>query len=462
MKEKTTFRQIGFGIAVFLVITAALLIGIKEDIVVLEAALLFGTAVLLLLLKEPTWIIYLQIIYCCINKFLISQFGAPDMINYATDLLTILGFLMALKHLYEKREKTYTLIPMIIAILFFAVGTLSSAIHQVPAVLLLWSYRNLMRFFLFFFSCVVLLNFEDIKKMLKIFSFMFWVNIGVASVQFWILGYEQDHLGGIFGTNLGCNGYLNTFLCIYLAYVCVQYMARKMTFAYFLAASGGSLYLAALSELKFLFIEFVMILMISILVSRFSPRVVLMVIGACVGLVIGLQLFNTYFPGWEFSLEQINDYAGTGGYTNATDLNRMTALQTITKNFFQDPQEFLLGMGLGSCENSSYFQSTFYLQYGERLHYTFLLHAFTLLETGWIGFILFLLFFVSVGVTAWRYSKIVLPERKTACLISAIVAVTCVVQCFYNNALRVENGGYLAFLILAVPFICRKGREQKC
>ena len=461
MQRKISFKQAAVCIIGFIITAGILLFGIKEDIVGLEAALFAGTGILLITSREPSWLIYLQIIYCSFNKLIISQFGAPDMINYATDILMIFSFFFAIKQLYERREKTYILIPMIIAAAFFLLGTVSAMLHQVPVLLTLWSYRNLLRFFLFFFSCVVLLNSKDAKNMLKIFTFMFWLNFIVVSVQFWIQDYKQDNLGGIFGTDMGCNGHLNTFLCIYLAYVCVQYMARRMSFVYFLIVSGASLYIAALSELKFLFIEYVFILFMSILISRFSFRVVLMVIGAGIGLFIGLQLFNTYFPGWEFTVEQIMDYAGTGGYSTETDLNRITALQTVSQYFLRGTQNLLFGMGLGSCETSSYFQSTFFLQYGERLHYNYLLHAFTLLETGWIGLILFLGFFVSVGTLAWKYSKAVPSDRKTLCLTAMIMAAVCLTQCFYNNALRVENSGYLAFFVLAIPFICRKeeGRE---
>lgn len=458
MQRKISLKQTIVCIIGFLIITGILLFGIKEDMVVNMAALFVGAGILLIAVKESTWLIYLQIIYCFINKLMISQFGAPDMINYVTDLLMIISFLLAVKQLYERQEKTYIFVPMAIAVLFFSIGTVSSILHQVPILLIVWSYRNLMRFFLFFFSCAVLLSYEDVKNLWKIFGYMFWLNFIVASIQFWIQGYKQDNLGGIFGTDMGCNGYLNTFLCIYLAYVCVQYMAHKLSFVYFLLVSGGSLYIAALSELKFLFIEYVIILFMSILVSKFSLRIVFMIIGASIGLFIGLQLFNTYFPGWEFTLDQIMDYAGTGGYSTETDLNRITALQTVTQSFLKNPVEFLLGMGLGSCETSSYFQSDFYQQYGDRLHYTYLLHAFTLLETGWIGFFLFLAFFTSIVILAWKYRQIVSPERKTACLSALIVAATCLIQCFYNNALRVENSGYLAFFVLAVPFICRKER----
>lgn len=456
MEKKIRVKQLSIGILCSIIIIGMLLLGIRENLLGIETALLVGTGVLILLIKEPAWLIYLQILYCCVNKVVISQFGAPEVINYATDVLMLLSFLLAVKQLYERRKKTYLLVPLMIAALFFGFGTVSAILHDVPILLLLWSYRNLMRFFFFFFSCVVLLKYEDVKKIGKIFSVIFFLNVVVVSIQFWIQGYSQDNLGGLFGTDMGCNGHMNTFLYLYLAYICMRYMAHKISFRYFLLVSAGSLYIAALSELKFLFIEYVLILIMSILLSRFSLRVVLMITGACVGLYLGLQLFNTYFPGWEFSVDQIMDYAGSGGYSTATDLNRLTALQTVTQSFLQDPEDLLFGLGLGSCETSSFFQSAFFQRYGERLHYTYMIHAFTLLETGWIGFTLFLGFFVSIGILAWRFGKKVILERKIFCLTTVIVAAMCVIQCFYNNALRVENSGYLVFFALSVPFICRK------
>lgn len=456
MKTKISISHLGIGVIISVIVIGMFLIGLQKDLVGIETGLFAGTGILLLIVREPSWLIYLQIIYCCINKIMISQFGAPDMINYATDVLMILSFFMAVKQLYEKKEKTYILIPVIFAVLFFGIGTISAVSQRVPVLLMLWSYRNLMRFFLFFFSCVVLLKYDDVKIIGRIFSAMFFLNVFVVSVQFWILGYAQDNLGGLFGTDMGCNGHMNTFLCIYLAYICVRYMGKRASLSYFSLISAGSLYIAALSELKFLFVEYVVILILSILLSRFSLRVLFMVVGACIGLYIGLQLFNMYFPGWEFSVNQIMDYAGSGGYSTDTDLNRLTALQTVTDIFLQKPQNFLFGLGLGSCETSSFFQSAFFQQYGERLHYTYMIHAFTLLETGWIGLILFLAFFASIGVLGWTFQKDMPPEKKLYCAITVIVAVMCIGQCFYNNALRVENSGYLAFFVLSIPFIVRK------
>lgn len=173
MEKKIKVKQLGIGFISCIIVIGMLLVGIKEDLVGMETALFVGTGVLILLMKEPVWLIYLQILYCCVNKFIISQFGAPDAINYVTDVLMILSFLMALKQLYEKRKKTYLGVPLVFAALFFGLGTISAILHEVPILLLLWSYRNLMRFFLFLFSCVVLLNYEDVERLGKIFPFCF-------------------------------------------------------------------------------------------------------------------------------------------------------------------------------------------------------------------------------------------------------------------------------------------------
>ena len=240
----------------------------------------------------------------------------------------------------------------------------------------------------------------------------------------------------------------------------MAYIAKQMSLLSFCFISAGALYIAALSELKFFFIEFVCMLFLAILVSRFSWRILLMVIGAIIGLFIGLELFNTYFPGWDFSLEQIWEYAGQGGYSTQYDLNRMTAIQRLSNEFLRGTEERLFGWGLGSCETSSFFNSSFFSLYGEGLHYTYLLQAFLFLETGWIGLLLFLVFFVSIFLLARNFWKKLSGERKSYCRTGAVVAAMCVIHCFYNNALRVENSGYLAYLMLAVPFICRKRKKD--
>ncbi|MBM6736532.1 hypothetical protein [Faecalicatena fissicatena] len=446
-------------IAGYAIVFAMMFIGIREDYMILETAALCGGGCILLLLRRPAWIIYLMIFYCCVEKWMISQFGMPDSLDLAMDLMMLLCLGLALKTLFEKNDRYYFVFPLVLAGAFFVIGMLSALFQQVDILLICWSYRNLMRFFLFFFSCVVILDVDDVENLMRLFSWLFHANILIVSFQFWIQGYSQDNLGGLFGTQMGCNGYMNTYLCIYVSFVCVMYMARRLSFWIFLYVSAGSLYIAALSELKFWFMEYVLILAVSILLTRFSSRTILMLIGAAAGLFIGLQLFNAVFPGWEFSVNQILDYTGQGGYSTETDLNRLTAISRICNEFLHTISQRLFGFGLGSCETSTFFNSGFFQQYGETIHYTYLLQAFLFLETGFVGLFLYLGFYISISAKALIMRRFLDETAQIYCGTAAICAVTCILQVFYNSALRVENSGYLAYFMLAVPFIFMKGRS---
>lgn len=461
MKEFSKTAKILILILAAFLVSIALFVLIREDYLVMATVALVGAGVIILLVRKPAWMVYLLIVFCCVEKFLISQLGFPDAIDYATDLLMMICFVLAIKELIEKRQRYHFANPLLLAIGFFVCGTITALFNQVNLLLLIWSYRNLMRFFIFFFSCAVILEDKDIDNLIKILKIVFHGNIIAVSFQFWIQGYSQDNLGGLFGTQMGCNGYMNTFLCAYVAYICIAYMSKKISFLYFLYVSAGSLYIAALSELKFWFIEFVLILIISVVISKFSVRTLFILLGACVGLYIGFQLFSAIFPGWNFTLDQIVDYAGRGGYSTETDLNRMTAIQRISKEFFYTPMKLLWGYGLGSCETSSFFNSDFFMQYGNSLHYTYLLHAFIFLETGAAGLIMYLAFYVVIFAKALYYRLKVTGVSKIYCGMAAITALSCILQTFYNNALRVENSGYLAYAVLAVPFICMKGEKKE-
>ena len=61
MQRKISLKQIIVCIIGFLVITGMLLFGIKEDMVVNMAALFIGAGILLIAVKESTWLIYYRL-----------------------------------------------------------------------------------------------------------------------------------------------------------------------------------------------------------------------------------------------------------------------------------------------------------------------------------------------------------------------------------------------------------------
>ena len=72
------------------------------------------------------------------------------------------------------------------------------------------------------------------------------------------------------------------------------------------------------------------------------------------------------------------------------------------------------------------------------------------LETGYLGLIAYLSFFVMCFVLARKRMKSGL-SKELLCQISMITSLICIIMVFYNSALRTE-AAYLSFFALSLPF----------
>lgn len=63
---------------------------------------------------------------------------------------------------------------------------------------------------------------RDYSKTKKIYI----INFFICLVEFG-LGYSGDNIGGIFGTQSGCNGYLNLFLIVVSAIYVTEYLEKR-------------------------------------------------------------------------------------------------------------------------------------------------------------------------------------------------------------------------------------------
>ena len=85
--------------------------------------------------------------------------------------------------------------------------------------------------------------------------------------------------------------------------------------------------------------------------------------------------------------------------------------------------------------------------------------AFLVLETGIIGLLLYISFFVAVYFGATKRQKL----GKAAvehCQIARILAFVCIFLLIYNVSLRTE-AAYMMFFVLALPFIDNKSAEAQ-
>lgn len=411
--------------------------------------------------KSASNFIYIQIFYVMIVFFLRDVLGLPSMITYITDVIMVLAFICCLKRVQKSMSAAQAKVQfyIICAIIFFVcVGAIANAADPL---LFVWGARNNLRFFIFFLSCVVLLDFKDVSNIFKMLMVFFWLNVVVMTVEYFVFGLRQDYLGGLFGIAQGCNAYTNILLCFVLCYKVSQFFKAKTSLLNLALYVVAILYLAVLAELKIVYVEFLLILVVSLLINRPNYKTILIIILGTIGVALAIWLLSVYDPKtleFFFESDQIEYYLSGGGYTNSGDLNRFTAIAQIQEMFFSGSWiNTLFGFGLGSCDTSSFafLQSDFFNQY-EYLHYRWFSHAWVYLEQGAIGLILLVLFFVFILFYCIKHRR---TNSNGYMLTAFLFTITTIIGIIYNCALELE-ASYLIAVVSAVPFIIIKSAKK--
>ena len=406
--------------------------------------------------------IWLILIITSFGGLLISTFHVPNFIYYCADLLNILLLFFASRKLKVGRGITSAR-PLIIIFWLFVLNTVIGIIgNGVPAILAVWGVRNVFRYIVFFISCVVLLEVDDILKFDSILQKIYILNAALALIQYFVLGLKGDYIGGIFGTIQGCNGALTIFLNIALAYFVSKYLYGMLKIRYLAIYTVLYFLVAALSETKGNYIFFVMIIAVSIIVTNKSFKTLIITITAVFALVLGAYFLNRYFPG---SLDFLLDWQEANAYMDAsyfgtTTFTRNAALSTANELFFKDNLWlYLFGYGMGACDMSSYFVSPFYQNYGY-MNYRQIGASMTVLQTGYLGLILYFAFFVIIFIISFlQGSKLKDKHGKMIMSATCSIAVFAIVDSFYASLYI--DAGYWLFFALSIPFIVFKALKDR-
>jgi len=403
--------------------------------------------------SQPEWIVLFVLTMPFAFFVLIDVLGLPYSVKYMVDaawMLLVLYMIrgpVVLPNVQVKRLAA-------ISALFFGIGMFVYVFRFQSPFYYLWGFRNNARFFVFFFACVVFVKAHSAEHAFKLFDKMFWINIPVLVYQYLVLGKEQDTLGGVFGVERGCNGYLNVFLIIVVTGSILRYLNGKEKLSSCFFKCAAALVITVFAELKVFVVELALIALLSVLMTRFSLRKVLVVLGTAVGVILTGQLIAARFPAFSdwFRISGILEILSAyGGYTGIDDMNRLTAIP-ISLSYLPTLGEKLFGLGLGNCDYSSFdfLVSPFYAAH-QNLHYTWFSSAFLVLETGLVGLVLYCLFFV------WVYWGTTVREKQgqadpQICQWARILAIMCLVLVIYNASLRTE-AAYMMYFVLALPFL---------
>lgn len=448
-----------FLVLYVLVLAFVSIIAVKKDMALLFIGILVGIPIIFYCLKKTKRLIYLQIIYSLFIKFFISDLGFPSAANYLTDVINIILIIVAIRTYLLKKPEISTKNVTIVVLLMLLFSLFSFLVNISEITLYLWGIRNLYRFFIFMFSCVILLNKEDVKLLLRIFEIVFVLNIILCTYQKFVLDLYQDYISGFFGTMSGGNAAMNMLMLIVFSEVCIEFVKKKCSIYKFIFFTFSTAYIAAITELKIYYVEMILIIVLAIIISKKNARTVIITFTSLIMLIIMINVLYVLYPGFKdfFNFEQILSYSGEGGYSNQYDLNRFTAIKTL-KDEYMTKSQAIFGIGTGNAEVSQFdmFCSDFYNKY-YYLNYNWFSHAFMFLENGYIGLILYILFFV---VNILKILKIMKKhEEKEIYILGIILSTLSLVLMIYNSSLRGDTA-YIWFCALAFPYIYDK-KENK-
>lgn len=395
------------------------------------------------------------------SSILIDWLFFPSAIKYTADLALVVLLLIAYmsKNLTmdPQAEK-----PLRIVIAFLLVSVIGLVLEYQSIIYYLWGIRNNIRFYVFFVVCALVMNRDTAEDCMRLLDGVFYLNLAITLYQTLVLHVHQDDMGGIFGFTKGYNGYTNIYLMIIVTLYMLKCMCNQVSLMKMVTRCGISLLIAAMTELKMFFFEFIIIAALSAMMTKFSFRKLIVIIGAAVGFVVGIQVLKMLFPYFSdwFKMESVLQYVSSkAGYTQNNDVNRLSAIMISWNKFLDTWPRKLFGLGLGNCDYSTNFKflrTPFYVRHS-RLNYVWFSSSFMILETGLIGLALYVYFFLSV----YRAAQIVEkrdPNNEVYCKLARIMAIMALGLIIYNSSLRMECA-YMLYFVLALPFIKEKGQK---
>lgn len=403
------------------------------------------------------------ILWICLFQGVISSYFGLNQINYVCDFLLIILLVTRLSSerlRHFRINKSIEFIPIIGFAIIILIGWIFNSTSLPMAI---WGMRNYGRFFVYFIFCIALFDAKDVCKMEDMFVRVFPVHILLIAYQYIVEGLNQDRLSGIFGNSAGGNGGLMIYLLIMLCIIMARYEYKKLSLVKFIIYLMVILVNAALSELKFLFVVAVILLIWYLLMSKRKGQGMIMALAFVLLFYISAQILYAIFPEYANFLDIdniLNQVSAQEVYASQFDVGRTSVFTKLTPIIarWAGKDAIWIGIGLGNGDYSSamaFLNSAFFNVY-EYIHYTWLSLGYLFVETGYLGTIAYTSFFVVLEICAiLRYQK-----RTTYMnLIGTFFPLVCLILLVYNSTLR-SNYAYMIFAVISWNAICSKKQNE--
>lgn len=396
------------------------------------------------------------LLFLFVKGFIIKTFGNFDLFNLIADLLVVLCAIKTPK-IKIKNVIKITGRPIIFSLFFFfLIGILGDIVNTVPIKTSIWGIKNFLRFFLLTYSIIGRYKFLDSYIFKKLVKKLFYFNL-LATTFDYSAGRTGDSMGGIF---LG-NGDLAIFLIVSLFLFTSDYFVGRKKKLLVVGAYVSSFLIAMLAEIKFLYLIIPMCLYLSyVLIKKMTIMNISVFILSCLFIVPTLKYalsfyYNEAYIEAIFNEEERDEYLSNSGYNLGmadNGFNRNTSIENVQMLFFRDNlKTSLVGYGLGSASNSK----TFGTWIADKYRYTgyfFFTSSFVLIETGWIGFILFISIYLFIMLRfLYYYVKSKNYQEKYWAAIGTMMGIMTFMFIWYNSAPYVDY--YLPFMLWGFCFL---------
>ena len=398
---------------------------------------------------------YYTLLFIFFKGFCIQFLGYMDVLNLLADILVIICAIKTPKIPFKQITKISGK-PVIYSLaLFLILGVLADLLNFVSIKTVLWGVKNIIRLFLLSYAILGRYRTLTAESFKYFFKKMFYINILAVIIDFFA-GRKGDWMGGIFAGN----GDLAIFLVVSLLFFTSDYMKGKLKRTYIIGIYVLTFYIAMLAEIKFLYFLIPLCLYLTyIFVRKMTVLNVLIFVLSCFFIepVIKASLsfyYNQEYVDKIFDDDERDAYLTGDGYNlSNTDIgfNRNTCIERAQQIFLTDLQSSLIGNGLGSASNSNTFGTWMASQY-RHTGYFFFTSSFVLIETGWIGYILFISIYLFIMLRfLYYYIKSKNNQEKYWAAIGTMMGILTFIFIWYNSAPYVDY--YLPFMLWGFCFL---------
>lgn len=348
---------------------------------------------------------------------------------------------------------------------FLTIGILSAIINTTQLTSFLWGFRMIIRYPLLFYITYQHFNLKDVFILKKNLYLSFWINAIFIILQF-SQGVVGDPMGGIWSGN----GILTIYILISIVIYGSDYFLGKISLINFSARVVFFFICATWGEIKILYFIIPFIIYIEYcFYKKFNLSHLFIIVIAYFSLIPILQwglslYYDKDYVDSVFDTEALEEYNNNDYGFSGYSYNRGTCIQLATAQFLKDPFHLLFGHGIGSATVSKLFPSKIGAKYGEITCYYYFTCSYVLIEVGWVGFTLYLLFHIFLFYSFFKsYIKSKNINMKNWSAIGCLSVIITFIMIYYNSSPYSDY--YIMYLLWAICFIairdCKKITRNK-